>query len=906
MDFDRPSASDSAILADFLELQSRDPQFIHKRRQRAAGPIVLQGSTTSSTTNIPTGTDNRKCQCLRKRLECWGRIKRGFWTLIVLGIIFLSTVGGFVIHEVMADQAGQGANMQQIETLLQQMVAEQVEQRNRIAELGQAVVTSNAAVQGTQLTTEAVVTEVVNQVQQTFQQSQQAQQDQLQQLHQTQQDQLQQVSQALQSEQQTQGQQIQQLAQTLLGLQTHVQQQLQNVTNATIGAGPGGAQGGQSGSQQPPQPPDGGGCSGLPAPSSAQSVGANQAGATSGGTTNGGGNPGVNGPQSSPSGGIPLLTGSGIGIGGAPLGGIPSPLPASGGPVPIGSPTAAMSPAVAYAIQQGGVDNRALGKPTVFEPGGKVSFQDWSDHMITTCDSNMPGIYEVMEWIVNTQPKIPVDAAGMKVRFPRIDGLLMDYAETNIFAMLSTYTSGEAKNLVRQARRPHGFEAWRLLQVRFNPNTIGRQRAHLIKITNPAEGIGLDKLGAEIVSWENRICDFESRPGSDRIAESVKMAAIVQMCPSKLREHLQLNAGRFSTYLDIREEVFSYLDHVLPAAATAMDVGSLQTAGCWNCESTQHFQKNCPQAWKGGKKGKGQGGGKPNGKGKAGHGKDGKKGKGKGDGGKKGKKGDKGGKTKKGGDQVRSLNAVSNDPRLGQLQSAYAKAAVEAYQRERSVSGSQQVVPPPPSQVLPPSNSPTSGSPSQPLQSIGGLTLKSLFALSRSAARVIGSVLSNSRDFVESGEMGWRLRTMLAGSRMMDATVDSGAAASVCPPDTFAEYEQLSADDHQFFVAANGELVPELYKVQPVIATMEGQVRQTQFSVSHVNKVLISAAQICNRGHTFLLDSIDCESYIEDKETGERMKLYQKDGVYVQRFAVVNPDRMGFQGPAPWVVPTSY
>lgn len=806
MDFDSATASDSAILAEYLRLQSIDPNFIHRRRQRsaAAGPIVLQGSTASLTTNLPTGS--RKCHCPCGRRVCWERVKRGFWTLIVLGIVFLSTVGGFVIREIMADQAGQGANMQQIETLLQQMVAEQVEQRNRIAELGQAVVTSNAAVQGTQLTTEAVVTEVVNQVQQTFQQSQQAQQDQLQQLHQTQQDQLQQVSQALQSEQQTQGQQIQQLAQTLLGLQTHVQQHLQNATNVTVGAAQGSVQGGQSGSQQPPQPPNGGGYSGLPASSS----GPTQAGVTSGGSSNGGGNPGGNGLQGSPGQGIPVQTGSGVNIGGVQLGSLPSSLPVLGGQVPGGSPTAAMSPAVAYAIQQGGVDNRALGKPTVFEPGGKVSFQDWSDHIITTCDSNMPGVYEVMEWIVNTQPKIPVDAAGMKLRFPHIDGLLMDYAETNIFAMLSTYTSGEAKNLVRQARRPHGFEAWRLLQVRFNPNTIGRQRAHLIKITNPAEGIGLDKLGAEIVSWENRICDFESRPGSDRIAESVKMAAIVQMCPSKLREHLQLNAGRYSTYLDIREEVFSYLDHVLPAAATAMDVGSLQTAGCWNCGSTQHFQKSCPQAWKGGKKGKGQGGGKPNGKGKAGQGKDGKKGKGKGDGGKKGKKGDKGGKTKKGGDQIRSLNAVSNDPRLGQLQSAYAKAAVEAYQREKAVNNPQQVVPPPPSQVLPPSSSIASGSTSQPPQSIGGLTLKSLFALSRNAVRVIGNVLSNSRDFVESGEMGWRLRHLLAGCRMMDATVDSGAAASVCPPDIFAEYEQHKADDNQFFVAANGELVPEL------------------------------------------------------------------------------------------------
>lgn len=41
------------------------------------------------------------------------------------------------------------------------------------------------------------------------------------------------------------------------------------------------------------------------------------------------------------------------------------------------------------------------------------------------------------------------------------------------------------------------------------------------------------------------------------------------------------------------------------------------------------------------------------------------------------------------------------------------------------------------------------------------------------------------------------------------------AAASVCPPDTFTHY-----DDNRFFVAADGELVPELNRVQPVIAAM--------------------------------------------------------------------------------------
>ena len=217
-----------------------------------------------------------------------------------------------------------------------------------------------------------------------------------------------------------------------------------------------------------------------------------------------------------------------------------------------------------------------------------------------------------------------------------------------------------------------------------NPVTLGRQRAHLIKITNSTENVPLEKLGAEIVSWENRICDFEteSRPPSDKVADSVKMAVLTAMCPNRLREHVQLNASRFTSYYDLRE-VFSFLDHVMSAAVAPMDIGALNVQGCWECGSTQHYAKDCPQKSEG-KKGKSKGG-KNSGKGKSGKdagkkgkGKDFNKGKGKNYGGYDGK----GGKGKKG-QEFKSLNSVA-DPRLGQLQSAYAKAAMEAYNRERS------------------------------------------------------------------------------------------------------------------------------------------------------------------------------------------------------------------------------
>ena len=78
---------------------------------------------------------------------------------------------------------------------------------------------------------------------------------------------------------------------------------------------------------------------------------------------------------------------------------------------------------------------------------------------------------------------------------------------TNVYATLTTYPGGKARSLVKQARRPNGAEAFRLLQYRLNPATLGRPRAKLIRITNPACEVSLDKLACEVVSWEKGIVD---------------------------------------------------------------------------------------------------------------------------------------------------------------------------------------------------------------------------------------------------------------------------------------------------------------------------------------------------------------------------------------------------------------
>ena len=315
-----------------------------------------------------------------------GLLKRG---IVIFGCLVFAVGAVFLWDMSQADGTTATPEMQQIGAMLQQIIQEQQAQRARIDELGQAVQGTGQAVQNTQTVTEQVVQQVVTQVQAGFAQEQQLNHEQ-----------LQQVAQA-----------NQQMAQAIQQIQDQVQQQSQNAVTASdlqqVGQVVHNIQGQVQQMQQ-----------------AAVSSGATAA--TSGVTATGAVN-----AAAAPTIPVPLTPTAQQGLGG----GIGAHFNIGGG---ASSAMPKASPAVAYAIQQGVVDGRSLGKPVTYDPSSaKVSFQDWSDSMITVCDSVMPGIYEVMEWIVTEQPKATLDATVLKSRFPHIDPLLIEYAESNVHAMLT-------------------------------------------------------------------------------------------------------------------------------------------------------------------------------------------------------------------------------------------------------------------------------------------------------------------------------------------------------------------------------------------------------------------------------------------------------------------------------------
>lgn len=63
----------------------------------------------------------------------------------------------------------------------------------------------------------------------------------------------------------------------------------------------------------------------------------------------------------------------------------------------------------------------------------------------------MAGIYEILEWVMHEQPKTPI--CGFAFEVSAVGPLT---GATQIYAILSSCTSGEARSLVQQAR---GFQA---------------------------------------------------------------------------------------------------------------------------------------------------------------------------------------------------------------------------------------------------------------------------------------------------------------------------------------------------------------------------------------------------------------------------------------------------------------
>ena len=126
--------------------------------------------------------------------------------------------------------------------------------------------------------------------------------------------------------------------------------------------------------------------------------------------------------------------------------------------------------------------------------------------------------------------------------------------------------------------------------------------------------------------------------------------------------------------------------------------------------------------------------------------------------------------------------------------------------------------------------------------------------------------------------------------------VDSGASASTLPREWCNHvklWETPGSRAGQGFHAANGEEIPNLGRRDVTLMTREGAIRDMKFEVCSVTRALGSVSQMCKAGHRVIFNPPwDPEgSYIEHVETGQRMWMNEKDGIYLLDVRVAPENR---------------
>ena len=116
----------------------------------------------------------------------------------------------------------------------------------------------------------------------------------------------------------------------------------------------------------------------------------------------------------------------------------------------------------------------------------------------------------------------------------------------------------------------------------------------------------------------------------------------------------------------------------------------------------------------------------------------------------------------------------------------------------------------------------------------------------------------------------------------IELAVDSGASETVVNDDMLTSVitqESAASKRGVEYEVANGVRIPNLGEKRFIGTSDEGICRRLTAQVCDVNKALLSVSKVTKSGSRVVFDTDG--SYIEDKNSGEKMHLTEKNGMYM-------------------------
>ena len=122
------------------------------------------------------------------------------------------------------------------------------------------------------------------------------------------------------------------------------------------------------------------------------------------------------------------------------------------------------------------VDPKGLRKPPMFS-GREEDFYVWTKKIENYVSGVFPNVRGALAFAAESQDV--VTAATVAIGVPELGVETSAEIDVQLFVVLSALTEGESFDIVMPAGGDHGFESWRKLHGRWNPNTEGRARSLL-------------------------------------------------------------------------------------------------------------------------------------------------------------------------------------------------------------------------------------------------------------------------------------------------------------------------------------------------------------------------------------------------------------------------------------------
>ena len=477
----------------------------------------------------------------------------------------------------------------------------------------------------------------------------------------------------------------------------------------------------------------------------------------------------------------------------------------------------------------------------------------------------------------------------------------LDVIERDLYTVLSKTTSGQSNAIIRNSKRGDGFEAWFQLLRRYDPkNSLDKNAAYAQVASPPKRAMTTDQLKDMLTNWSVHVTHYESRFGA--LPEETKINAMKQMMPMPLLENRYRGVINLK-YDTLKKELENYIndkaqgttqsngrkteDNPTPMEIDMVkddDPSQLEAGTAWDGNIPPGLAELCAVYYNGkGGWGKATGKGKEKGwtggvggvwSGKSGLGKGKSKGKGKGDGSAKGK-----GKASE-----RTCWTCGKRGHLSFECPNWQSGPISMVEKENDELAEDDGHEPitmhfddVPVWMLTDETEFKKWAKVHQLEegchACGDHEDHAKFAGAnrfRCLARV---------EEEEDGDPELNAIEVKGDWIRIEATVDSGAAESVCPRNMFPKIIAKQDRAGKQYVAANGsKIADEGEKLVPA-HTSAGKSITVKFRAASVVKPLMSVRRINQAGNVVVLD--DKDPYIKCRKTGDITKLRCQNGVFV-------------------------